>query len=57
MGPLSSIPVRALRRPLENSLTFGLCADEEAVGFARLLAYYASFAYLADMLVLEPHCG
>jgi hypothetical protein len=49
--------VRAVKRPVENSLTFGLFADEEAVGFARLVADYASFAYLADMLVFEPHCG
>jgi hypothetical protein len=49
--------VRAVKRPVENSLTFGLFADEEAIGFARLIADYASFAYLADMLVLEPHRG
>jgi hypothetical protein len=49
--------MRAVKRPVENSLTFGLFADEEVVGFARLVADYASFAYLADMLVLEPHRG
>jgi hypothetical protein len=53
----SGIPVRAVKRPVENSLTFGLFADEEAVGFARLVADYAIFAHLADMLVLEPHCA
>ena len=49
--------MRAVKRPVENKLTFDLSADEEAVGLARLEADCASFAYLADMLVLEPHCG
>ena len=49
--------MRAVKCPVENSLTFGLFADEEAIGFARLVADYASFAYLAGMLVLEPHRG
>jgi len=42
---------------MENSLTFGLFEDEEAVGFAWVIADYATFAYLADVLVLEPHRG
>jgi hypothetical protein len=31
----SGIPVRAMRRSVENSLTFGMFADEEEADFAR----------------------
>ena len=51
------IPVRAVRRSVENSLTFGLFADEEEVGFVRVVVDYATCAYLADVFVLEPHRG
>ena len=40
---------------MESSLTFGLFADEERVGFPRVGTDRATFAYLADVFVLEPH--
>jgi len=43
------MPVRAVRRSVENSLTFGLFADEHVGEVA------ATFDYLADVLVLEPY--
>ena len=42
---------------MENSLTFGLFAGEVQVGFARVVTDYATFAYLADVFVLEDHRG
>ena len=54
---VADIPVRAVRRSVENSLTFGLFADEEEVGFVRVVVDYATCAYLADVFVLEPHRG
>ncbi|MCL2917256.1 GNAT family N-acetyltransferase [Shewanella litorisediminis] len=51
------IPEATLRRALENSLCFGLfCADEQ-IGFARMITDKATFAYLADVFVLESHRG
>jgi GNAT superfamily N-acetyltransferase len=44
-------------RSVENSLTFGLFEGAEQVGFARVVTDYATFAYLADVFVLEPHRG
>ena len=44
-------------RSVENSLTFGLFEGEEQVGFARVITDYATFAYLADVFVLEAHRG
>ena len=33
---IAGISVRAIKRSVENSLTFGLFADEEEAGFARV---------------------
>jgi GNAT superfamily N-acetyltransferase len=49
--------VTAMTRSVENSLTFGLFADEGQVGFARVVTDYATFAYLADVFVLESYRG
>jgi GNAT superfamily N-acetyltransferase len=53
----SGIPVEIVRRSIENSLVFGVYADDEQVGFARVVTDYATFAYLADVFVLEAHRG
>jgi GNAT superfamily N-acetyltransferase len=53
----AGIPAEVVRRSVENSLAFGLFRDDEQVGFARVVTDYATFAYLADVFVLEPHRG
>ena len=43
---------------IANSLAFGLMtADGEQAGFLRLVTDYATFAWLCDVFVLEPHRG
>ncbi len=51
------ISAEVVRRSVENSLTFGLFRGDEQVGFARVVTDYATFAYLADVFVLEPYRG
>ncbi|MFT5806838.1 MAG: N-acetylglutamate synthase-like GNAT family acetyltransferase [Moritella dasanensis] len=52
------IPVATLQRALENSLCFGVFTQAgEQVGFARMITDKATFAYLADVFVLEAHQG
>jgi GNAT superfamily N-acetyltransferase len=52
------IPVATLQRALENSLCFGVFTQAgEQVGFARMITDKATFAYLADVFVLETHQG
>ena len=53
----AGISADVVERSVENSLTFGLFADGKQVGFARVVTDYATFAYLADVFVLEPHRG
>jgi GNAT superfamily N-acetyltransferase len=51
------IPFETVKRSIEHSLSFGLYQDELQVGFARLVTDYATFAYLADVFILEPFRG
>jgi GNAT superfamily N-acetyltransferase len=44
-------------RGIENSLPFGVYRDGAQVGFARIVTDYATFAWLADVYVLEAHRG
>ncbi len=54
----SNIPVEVLRRSIKNSLCFGVFLESgEQVGFARTVTDKATFAYLADVFVLEQHRG
>ena len=53
----SGISADVVMRSVKNSLAFGLFRGDEQVGFARLVTDYATFAYLADVFVLEPHRG
>lgn len=54
----SNIPAETMRRAIENSLCFGIFSNSGGqVGFARMITDTATFAYLADVFVLEEHQG
>jgi len=46
-----------VERSIENSLNFGVFNAEEQVGFARVVTDYATFAWLADVFIVEKHRG
>ncbi|MEN6369140.1 MAG: GNAT family N-acetyltransferase [Thermotogota bacterium] len=46
-----------VRTSIENSLCFGAYEGRREVGFARVVTDYATFAWLCDVFVLEPHRG
>ncbi len=47
-----------VERSIANSLVFGVYAqDGSQAGFARLVTDRATFGWLADLFVLEPHRG
>src|ERR1044072_8058154 len=50
-------PLEVVRRAIEISLPFGLYRGEELIGFARVVTDYATFAWLADVFVLQEHRG
>ena len=51
------IPRAMVERTIANSLCFGLYCGAEQVGFARVVTDRATFAYLADVFILDPHRG
>ncbi len=53
----AGISADVVMRSVKNSLAFGLFRGDEQVGFARVVTDYATFAYVADVFVLEPHRG
>jgi GNAT superfamily N-acetyltransferase len=53
----AGVPAPVVKRSVENSLPFGLYKDGRQIGFARVITDYATFAYLADVFILEPFRG
>ncbi len=53
----AGIPLDTLHRALRHSICYGGYLNGELVAFARAVTYQATFAYLADVFVLEPHRG
>lgn len=51
------IPKEVVARAAAGSLCFSLFCGEAQVGFARVVTDRATFAYLADVYVLEAHRG
>ena len=51
------IPRAVVDRALDNSLCFGAYLDGRQVGFARVTTDRATFAYLADVFVVEGERG
>ena len=58
------IPKNIVEKSIANSLCFGLFYNDEQtipngrqVGFARLVTDKATFAYVADVFILEAHRG
>ena len=50
-------PLDVVERSIANSLCFGVYREREQVGFARVITDYATFAWVADVFVLENHRG
>jgi len=52
------IPAETLKRAIDNSICFGVFTEQnEQVGFARIVTDTATFAYLADVFILDAHRG
>ena len=51
------VPRAVVERAIEHSLCFGVFHGDAQVGFARVVTDRATFAYLADVYLLEAHRG
>ena len=53
-----NIPLGTFEKALSNSLCFGIfSSDGIQVGFARMITDKATYAYLADVFILDEHRG
>ena len=51
------IPLETVRRAIDGSFVVAVQHEGAQVAMARLITDYATFAYLADVYVLEAHRG
>ena len=51
------VPREIVARSVANALCFGVYDGSRQVGFARVISDYATFAYLADVFIVEPYRG
>lgn len=51
------VPIDIVERAIANSLCVGCYLEKVQVGFARVITDQATFAYLADVYVLQEHRG
>jgi len=49
--------LETIRRSIENSVAFGIYKGAAQVGFARVITDHATFAWLADVFVLDSERG
>ncbi len=49
--------LKTTKLTIKNSLCFGLYFINSQIGFARVITDYATFAYLADVFIIEEHRG
>lgn len=53
----AGVPRTIVQKAISNSLCFGVYQADRQVGFARVVTDRATFAYMADVYILEPHRG
>jgi GNAT superfamily N-acetyltransferase len=57
----SGIPIETVQKSIENSMAFGVYLQQEneliQIGFCRIISDLATYAYLADVFVLEEYRG
>lgn len=51
------VPKSIVEKSIAHSLCFGVYDKEQQIGFARVVSDYATFAYLADVFILESYRG
>lgn len=53
----AGIPLAVVKKSIEGSLCFSVFEGEKQVGFARVVTDEATFAYLADVFIVEEFRG
>jgi len=51
------LPLATMNKSIENSLCLGVYVAGKQIGFARVVSDFATFAWLADVFILEEQRG
>ncbi len=51
------IALEKVQHAIEHSLAFGVYADGQQAGLARVISDYTTFAYVADVFILDAYRG
>ena len=51
------IPLKLVKKSIKYSVCFGVFAEDKQVGFARVKSDRTTFAYIADVFILEDYRG
>ncbi len=51
------VPLEVIKKSIAHSLCFGVYDGDQQIGFARVISDFATFAYLADVFILESYRG
>lgn len=51
------IPLAIVQKSIENSMCIGVYKNDVQIGFARVITDHATFAYLADVYIIEEEQG
>ncbi|EHQ24448.1 GNAT family N-acetyltransferase [Mucilaginibacter paludis] len=51
------IQLDVLRKAIDNALCFGVYYQQKQIGFAKVVTDKATFAYLADVFIIEQYRG
>ena len=52
-----NITYETVKSSIENSFCFGVYKDDSQIGFARIITDFTTFAYLADVFIVEEFRG
>ncbi len=51
------ISYETVKKAAQNALCFGVYEGENQVGYARVITDYTTYAYIADVFILDSHQG
>lgn len=52
-----NIPIELVKKSIDHSICFGVYLEGAQIGFARVITDQTTFAYLADVFIVEEHRG
>jgi N-acetylglutamate synthase-like GNAT family acetyltransferase len=53
----ANISIEIVEKSIENSVAFGVYKNNQQIGFCRIISDFATFAYLADVFIVNEFRG